>query len=104
MGEKNTIVIPTLKEGGNNINEAVPSFSVVPTYITKEIRTKQLNDKCNKELGNNFDDKVGILGARGVLKPNEDKLTTEDKLQQTKNALDPGKTDIVSVLMLITMA
>jgi hypothetical protein len=104
MGEKNTIVIPTLKEGGNDIHEAAQSFSVVPTCITGEIRTMQLNDKCNKELGNNFDDKVGILGARGVLKPNEDKLTTEDELQQTKNALDTGIQDIVSVLMLITMA
>jgi hypothetical protein len=104
MGEKNTIVIPTLKEGGNDIHEAAQSFSVEPTCITGEIRTMQLNDKCNKELGNNFDDKVGILGARGVLKPNEDKLTTEDELQQPKNALDTGIQDIVSVLMLITMA
>jgi len=36
----------------------------------------QLNNKCNKKTANNFDDEIGILGARGVLKPNEDKLTT----------------------------
>jgi hypothetical protein len=104
MGEKNKIVIPTLKERENDIHQEAQSSSVVQTCNTGEIRTMQLNDKCDKELGNNLDDKVGILGARGVLKPNEDKLTTEDELQQTKNALDTGIKDIVSVLMLITMA
>ena len=104
MGEKKKIVIPTLKEGENDIHQAAQSSSVVPTYNTGEIRTTQLRYKCNEKNANNFDDEIGILGAREVLKPNEDILTTEDELQQTKNALDPGKTDIVSALMLITMA
>jgi hypothetical protein len=104
MGEKNKIVIPTLKEGENDIHQAAQSSSVVPTYNTGEIRTTQLRYKCNEKNAKNFDDEIGILGAREVLKPNEDILTTEDELQQTKNALDPGKTDIVSALMLITMA
>jgi len=55
----------------------------------------QLNDKCHKELGNTFDDEIGILKAKKVLKINEDKLTTEEKLQQTINALNTEKQDIV---------